>query len=169
MRGLGVLGVGTACLMGLGLAVGSRAGEPPSGGGGKSAAVRPGGGSSGRKTTEDPARAAAEEDAQARKREEAAYLRRVAVCDKLAQIGFQTNDGRLQEAAEQLQRRAFEVYMQRIAHLPASHADGLLDEELLQRYQDAASPAGTRLEEVGRKGPGTKPLANAWRLPGRGR
>jgi hypothetical protein len=64
-----------------------------------------------------------DEAAQQRNREEAAYLRRLAVCDKLKQIAYQTNDEKLQRQAEQLDERVWEVYSQRIANLPVGRAD----------------------------------------------
>src|SRR5207245_2565264 len=74
----------------------------------------------GTKPPEAPVKAApaVDEAAQQRNREEAAYLRRLAVCDKLKQIAYQTNDEKLQRQAEQLDERVWEVYSQRIANLP---------------------------------------------------
>jgi hypothetical protein len=64
-----------------------------------------------------------DEAAQQRNREEAAFLRRLAVCDKLKQIAYQTSDEKLQRQAEQLDERVWEVYSARIAHLPVGHSD----------------------------------------------
>ena len=169
MRRLGVWGVGTACLMGLGLTVGSRAGDLPLGGGSKSPAVRPVGGDTGAYSGAAPTRAAVEEAAQVRKREEAAYLRRVAVCDKLTAIAYQSNDTQLQEQADQLQQRAFDVYMQRIAHLPNAQAGAVLDEQVLGQTEGATAPAGSRLEPRRLVTPGTRSHAATFSLPGRGR
>jgi hypothetical protein len=79
----------------------------------------------GAKPPEAPVKVApvVDEAAQQRNREEAAYLRRLAVCDKLKQIAYQTNDEKLQRQAEQLDERVWEVYSQRIAHLPVGHPD----------------------------------------------
>src|SRR5262249_13766920 len=107
MRRLGAWGVGTSCLIGLAMAAGSRAGGLPPGGGGKPAAVRPMPGPP--TTVPEPVRSAVQQAAQTRQREEAAYLRRVAVCDKLTAVAFQTNDAPLEEMAEQLRQRAFDV------------------------------------------------------------
>jgi hypothetical protein len=79
----------------------------------------------GTKSPEAPAKVApvVDEAAQQRNREEAAYLRRLAVCDKLKQIAYQTNDEKLQRQAEQLDERVWEVYSQRIANLPVGRSD----------------------------------------------
>jgi hypothetical protein len=82
------------------------------------------------------------------KREEAAYWRRVAVCDKLTDIALQTNDTELHDRAEQLQQRAFEVYMARVNGLPKSVGD--TDEQRLQQGIDNLSSAGARLEQGAR-------------------
>jgi len=50
-------------------------------------------------------------------REEAAFTRRLAVCDKLKQIAMETNDPKLQHEAELLEERATSVYHQRTDHL----------------------------------------------------
>jgi hypothetical protein len=63
-----------------------------------------------------------DEAAAIRAREEDALLRRMAVCDKLRQIAARTGDDELDRMAEQLLERANNVYLRRIADLPASHA-----------------------------------------------
>jgi hypothetical protein len=59
--------------------------------------------------------AAAAERAQ----EENALLRRQAVCNKLRTIAAQTNDEELRRKADELDDRAWSLYLRRIAHLPA--------------------------------------------------
>jgi hypothetical protein len=60
--------------------------------------------------------------ASERGQEQAALLRRLAVCDQLKLIAYQTKDDALLHRAEQLEDRAQSLYNQRIAHLPASKA-----------------------------------------------
>jgi hypothetical protein len=57
-----------------------------------------------------------------RAREQAALLRRLAVCDQLRLIATQKKDDNLMRQAEQLDERTWQIYTQRIAHLPASKA-----------------------------------------------
>jgi hypothetical protein len=147
MRRLGVWGgIGAALLLGLGVT--ALADEPADG---TAPAARPNNGwyghlffsngkaapapvpvrndkkadSKGTKPAEAPVKVApvVDEAAQQRNREEAAYLRRLAVCDKLKQIAYQTNDEKLQRQAEQLDERVWEVYSQRISHLPVGRTD----------------------------------------------
>jgi hypothetical protein len=58
--------------------------------------------------------------AAARRLEEAALLRRLAVCDQLKVVALQTKDEVLLEQADRLDEQARAVYSQRIARLPAS-------------------------------------------------
>jgi hypothetical protein len=60
--------------------------------------------------------------ASLRGQEQAALLRRLAVCDQLKLIAYQTKDDALLHRAEQLEDRAQSLYAQRIAHLPVSKA-----------------------------------------------
>jgi hypothetical protein len=119
-------------------------------------------GSASRKKTEEPAPAVvmapAVDGATLRRREEAAYLRRFSVCLKLMDIGYQTNDAELQEVADQLAQRAFDVYMKRVANLPAVQGEGNLDEQLLHTIDDKT--AGARLLN-GRGTPATQQDARA--------
>jgi hypothetical protein len=57
-----------------------------------------------------------------RAREEAEYQRRCEVCDKLRDIAEQTDDDALRQQAEQLDQRAWQVYLRRTKHLASSHA-----------------------------------------------
>ncbi len=86
-----------------------------------------------------------EEPAAVRDREEAAYLRRMEVCLKLKQIAEEKGDTGLARMADELDARAKALYFQRIANLPASHAEPDLDERLLDKHApvrgaDAALP-----------------------------
>jgi hypothetical protein len=54
------------------------------------------------------------------KREQAAYLRRLAVCDRLREVAVSNNDFALSQTAEKLEAQALAVYNRHIAHLKAS-------------------------------------------------
>jgi hypothetical protein len=79
--------------------------------------------------------AVVEEAATARALEEAAWQRRAAVCDKLREIAVQANDPELERLAEELDGRAWEVYLQRTQQLPAARAKVDLDEQILNKHQ----------------------------------
>jgi hypothetical protein len=62
----------------------------------------------------------AEEAARERSREEAALLRRLAVCDQLRLVAVQKKDDGLLREVELLDQRVREVYARKTAHLPAA-------------------------------------------------
>lgn len=66
---------------------------------------------------------APESPARRRSKAEAAFFRRLAVCDQVMQIAAQTNDERLAKQAEEVSRRAWNLYSHQIEQLP------LADEE----------------------------------------
>jgi hypothetical protein len=72
--------------------------------------------------------------ARQRAQEEAALLRRQAVCLKLRMIAAQTNDDELRRKADQLDQRAWNAYVQRTAHLPTGNAGPASDEAILDRH-----------------------------------
>jgi hypothetical protein len=74
------------------------------------------------KNVQPPPKPAAEarRGATQRAQEQAKLLRRLAVCDQLKLIAYQTKDDALLHRAEQLEDRAQSLYNQRIAQLPAS-------------------------------------------------
>lgn len=84
-----------------------------------------------------------EEPAAVRAREEAAYLRRMAVCLKLKEIAEEKGDAELARMADELDERARTVYFQRTADLPASRAEPDLDERLLDKHAPAPAAAVT--------------------------
>jgi hypothetical protein len=127
------------------------AGEAPSGGGAKPA-IRPLLSTPAKKPAPEPAQSADLEASAVRRREEAAYWRRLAVCDKLIDIAYQTNDVALEQVAEQLKQRAFDVYVQRVGSLPTGEAGA--DEERLRQVQENGQPVGGRLEQRPRTVPG---------------
>lgn len=85
---------------------------------------------------------AAELPTVVRARETAECLRRVAVCDRLRAIALQANDNELLRKADQLENRAWEVYRQRTAHLPAG--DVAADQRLLDRHLGTDARLPTR-------------------------
>lgn len=90
------------------------------------------------KAGEDAAKKAdvAEDAAGERAREMAAYLRRVAVCDRLMEVAAERHDDALLKQAEELSNRAYEVYSRRVAHLPASSAGKPLGEASAEKSKD---------------------------------
>jgi hypothetical protein len=78
------------------------------------------------------------ESAAARQaREKADFLRRIAVCDKLKDIAFQSNDGELLRKADQLDQRALAIYQQHSGQA----AGGLqADERILERRLGQSGP-----------------------------
>jgi hypothetical protein len=78
-----------------------------------------------------------------REREERAYLRRWAVCDRLSQIAESTGDDALRRKAEVLAERAFTLYLQRTGGAPAPATD--LDGELRLLEGARQGGAGTSL------------------------
>jgi hypothetical protein len=66
-----------------------------------------------------------------REGEEAAFLRRTQVCDRLKQIGFDTDNKELQLQAEALQQRAWDLYKSRSAMAPMKFES---DEAVLNQH-----------------------------------
>jgi hypothetical protein len=64
-----------------------------------------------------------------REKERNAYLRRLEVCNKLAEIAAQTNDTSLMHQVEQMEGRIFEVYQQRTGLNPAAAPTGEMKPE----------------------------------------
>jgi hypothetical protein len=77
---------------------------------------------------------AAEVAAATRKRELAAYSRRMEVCDRLMEVAVANNDDAMQARIEQLKDRAWELYQQRTGALSASGSpspdEAVLDHKL---------------------------------------
>lgn len=78
--------------------------------------------------------------AGSRSAEEAAYWRRLEVCDQLRTIAVQNNDEALIRLVDQLELRAFDVYNQRTGNAPLG---GVGDAELLERHS-VNTPSGSR-------------------------
>jgi hypothetical protein len=74
------------------------------------------------------------QDEQAKlKREQAVYLRRLAVCDRLREVALRTNGETLSQKADQLEAQALAVYNKRIARFKASNAVYQADEAALDK------------------------------------
>ena len=75
----------------------------------------------GKKSGESEAKEASkhDQDAAAIKREQAAYLRRLAVCDQLREIALKNNDDDLNRQADELQSQAWEVYSRHVGAISA--------------------------------------------------
>lgn len=65
---------------------------------------------------------ASEENSAERAREQAALLRRLAVCDQLRTVAARKQDDALMRRADALDERAWDIYTRRVAHLPAGRA-----------------------------------------------
>ena len=91
----------------------------------------------------EEARPATSLDAAAavRERELDAYLRRMAVCDKLRAIAEQTQDEALERKADQLLQRSLAVFQHRTAHLGQGGPGGGFrsDEQTLGRHLGGAN------------------------------
>jgi hypothetical protein len=88
-------------------------------------------------------RPAAKDDTAAaiRRLEKAKLDRRQDVCRRLREIALETNDADLERRAEELDQRAFELYMARIGRLPGGESDA---EALQPRKKDSPSTASVR-------------------------
>jgi hypothetical protein len=69
-----------------------------------------------------------------RAREEAKYMRRSEVCAKLQAIAEQTNDSSLRQKAEQMEVRAWNVYLERTKHLASSRHIFESDHKTLEKH-----------------------------------
>lgn len=69
-----------------------------------------------------------------RQREQVDLDRRRSVVIRLLEIAMETNDAELQRMADQLDERAWMLYMQRTAHLPASKTIFENDEKILDKH-----------------------------------
>lgn len=69
-----------------------------------------------------------------RKREQDAWERRLQVCLRLMDLANQSGDDQLYRQAEELEQRAWAVYLQRTAHLPSGGVRAESDEQILDRH-----------------------------------
>ena len=84
------------------------------------------------------AKPAADPFATLRARAEADYLRRLAVCNRLMQTAFDSQDEELQRQVEQLEDRVWSTYQQQMARLSTGGA-GDSDEEILDKHLGTAA------------------------------
>jgi hypothetical protein len=78
-----------------------------------------------------------------REREERAYLRRQAVCDKLHEIAEQTRDEELERKVRQLDERIWSLYQERTNRLPAADAVVDMDEAILDKHLGKTTGSAT--------------------------
>ena len=78
--------------------------------------------------------------AASRQRERADYFRRIDVCDRLTEIAVQNNDTAMQTQIDQLRDRAWDLYQQRTANLPAA---GTLPDLDVHEQKRASKPFAT--------------------------
>jgi hypothetical protein len=124
MRGVGKKGMAAALVLGLAVSVGAaqdRDDGPKPASSGKMAGWF--GGKDKAEAKKDPADrplpgpSVVERAEAVRQRELKNYLRRIDVCDKLAQIAEDTNDQQLLSQVEEMKERVWAVYQQRTANL----------------------------------------------------
>jgi hypothetical protein len=67
-----------------------------------------------------------DQDVAALKREQADYLRRLAVCDQLREVALKNNDESLNRQADELQNQAWAIYSKHVASVstPVANASG---------------------------------------------
>jgi hypothetical protein len=94
--------------------------------------------------TEKAVTPAVESPVSIRAREQSAFERRLQVCLKLMDLANRQNDEELYRRAEELNEKAWAVYRERTAHLPAGNA-GASDEEVLDRHLGSSSAAAPNL------------------------
>ena len=75
-------------------------------------------------------------------REEAKYMRRSEVCAKLQAIADQTNDSALRQKAEQMEVRAWNVYLEHTKHLASSRPAFESDDKILEKHLGTIPAAG---------------------------
>jgi hypothetical protein len=96
-----------------------------------------------KKPAEPPAKETAKKpsptvkNASARSRELADYLRRMAVCDQLMQVAYDTKDEELQRQVEQLRERVWDTYQVRTERLPTATKASESDEQILDKHLGA--------------------------------
>jgi hypothetical protein len=79
-------------------------------------------------------------------RELAALNRRLAVCEKLKEIAWETKDEQLGRKAEQLDQRVWAVYWERTGHAsPDKGATSESDEQILRSFSQNLQPQPTTL------------------------
>jgi hypothetical protein len=80
-----------------------------------------------------------------RAREQAAWIRRQQVCDRLKEIAEKSNDQELLQTVDTLEQRSWNLYLQRTANLPAGRVNQDSDEEIIDR-KVGLGPAGAGRE-----------------------
>jgi hypothetical protein len=87
-----------------------------------------------------------DQDTDAIKREQAAYLRRLAVCDQLREIALQKNDDELSHQADELQAQAWAVYSKHIVSISPGRTEGSRIASQTSVHAGESAKAGTKEE-----------------------
>lgn len=80
-----------------------------------------------------------------RARDEAAFFRRLAVCDQLKQIALQNKDDQMLRKAEELDRRVYESYSRRMSAAATGGTPFESDEQVLEKHLGAGSAKAGKL------------------------
>jgi hypothetical protein len=88
-----------------------------------------------------------------REREQNAFWRRLAVCQKLKEIAVLNNDVALERQVEQLEQQVFEVYQQRLGMASGRGTRPSLDERVLEERLGRAGGGGDLMTRPGRSQP----------------
>jgi hypothetical protein len=83
-------------------------------------------------------------------REQRAFLRRLAVCDRLRQVALQTDDDDLLRRADELQEQAWSLCLERTGMVPVDEfeASSPADEEILDQRLGGAESRATRVDRL---------------------
>lgn len=91
-----------------------------------------------------------EKAAERFQREQRAFLRRLAVCDRLRQVALQTNDDELLRRADELQEQAWSLCLERTGMVPVDEDEvaSPADEEILDERLGGAVSRTTRVDRL---------------------
>jgi len=85
-----------------------------------------------------------DQEVAALKREQAEYLRRLAVCDQLREVALKNNDDSLNRQADELQNQAWTIYSKHVASLSTPVANAHNSEETKINGTSDAKGSGSR-------------------------
>lgn len=86
--------------------------------------------------------------AGARSRELSNYLRRLAVCDQLMQVAYDTKDDELQHQVDQLKDRVWTTYQMRTERIAGGAARFESDEQILDKHLGSRASVKEQTEET---------------------
>lgn len=76
------------------------------------------------------------------------YLRRMAVCDQLMQVAYDTKDDDLQREVEQLRERVWATYQVRTEQLPSGGKKPESDDQILEKHLGGKTAAKEAVDDV---------------------